>query len=67
MFFTLSVLVTMQMASFLLYLTDVQEGGETMFPFEVKPSLSLHLGSHNIYHFLVTHFVIHALLLCRMG
>lgn len=25
----------MQIASFLLYLSDVEEGGETMFPFEV--------------------------------
>ncbi|XP_045822169.1 probable prolyl 4-hydroxylase 9 [Trifolium pratense] len=25
---------TQRMASFLLYLTDVQEGGETMFPYE---------------------------------
>lgn len=24
----------MQVASFLLYLSDVEEGGETMFPFE---------------------------------
>jgi hypothetical protein len=24
-----------QVASFLLYLTDVEEGGETMFPYEV--------------------------------
>jgi len=27
-----------QMASFLLYLSDVEEGGETMFPFEVSLS-----------------------------
>lgn len=27
-----------QMASFLLYLSDVEEGGETMFPFEVSQS-----------------------------
>lgn len=26
----------MQIASFLLYLSDVEEGGETMFPFEVS-------------------------------
>lgn len=44
----------MQVASFLLYLTDVPEGGETTFPFEVKSSLSLHLDSHIISHFLVT-------------
>lgn len=25
-----------QIASFLLYLSDVEEGGETMFPFEVR-------------------------------
>lgn len=49
-------LVTMQVASFLLYLTDVQEGGETMFPFEVKSSLSLHFDSLNISHFLVSFF-----------
>lgn len=29
-------LVVSQMASFLLYLSDVEEGGETMFPFEVR-------------------------------
>lgn len=26
----------LQVASFLLYLSDVEEGGETMFPFEVR-------------------------------
>lgn len=26
----------LQVASFLLYLSDVEEGGETMFPFEVS-------------------------------
>ena len=29
-------LVILQIASFLLYLSDVEEGGETMFPFEVR-------------------------------
>lgn len=28
-----------QIASFLLYLSDVEEGGETMFPFEVNSQL----------------------------
>jgi hypothetical protein len=28
-----------QVASFLLYLSDVEGGGETMFPFEVKQPL----------------------------
>jgi hypothetical protein len=31
----MSFYCTAQMASFLLYLSDVEEGGETMFPFEV--------------------------------
>jgi hypothetical protein len=31
-----SPVVLAQMASFLLYLSDVEEGGETMFPFEVS-------------------------------
>lgn len=26
----------LQIASFLLYLSDVEEGGETMFPYEVR-------------------------------
>ena len=26
----------LQVASFLLYLSDVEEGGETMFPYEVS-------------------------------
>ena len=29
-------LILLQIASFLLYLSDVEEGGETMFPFEVR-------------------------------
>lgn len=29
-------LITSQVASFLLYLSDVEEGGETMFPYEVN-------------------------------
>lgn len=28
--------IFIQIASFLLYLSDVEEGGETMFPFEVS-------------------------------
>jgi hypothetical protein len=28
--------VIAQVATFLLYLTDVEEGGETMFPYEVS-------------------------------
>ena len=30
------VCVCVQIASFLLYLSDVEEGGETMFPYEVR-------------------------------
>lgn len=29
-------LMQLQIASFLLYLSDVEDGGETMFPFEVR-------------------------------
>lgn len=32
----LSWFTTFQVASFLLYLSDVDEGGETMFPYEVN-------------------------------
>lgn len=31
--------INMQVASFLVYLTDVSEGGETNFPYEVKVQL----------------------------
>lgn len=41
----------MQLASFLLYLSDVEEGGETMFPFEVKSNLGLHLEFHFTFQF----------------
>jgi hypothetical protein len=30
----------LQVASFLLYLSTVEEGGETMFPFEVDKEIS---------------------------
>ncbi|KAJ7231025.1 hypothetical protein O6H91_Y458100 [Diphasiastrum complanatum] len=31
-----------QMASFLLYLSDVEEGGETMFPYEDYKNMNVH-------------------------
>ena len=39
----LLIQIYFQVASFLLYLSDVEEGGETMFPFEVRKSLSLEI------------------------
>lgn len=53
----------MQVASFLLYLTDVSEGGETMFPFEV--SLSLLIFTHIPFTNLLGRN--YALLFCRMA
>ena len=33
------VILNLQVASFLLYLSNVEEGGETMFPFEVDKEI----------------------------
>ena len=42
-------LMLSQVASFLLYLSDVEEGGETMFPFEVRWG---NLLTSLVFHFL---------------
>ena len=54
------------MASFLLYLTDVAEGGETMFPFEVRSNLSLPLESR-IFQFNSATSVVTALFTLQNG
>lgn len=35
-FIIIILFTVLQIASFLLYLSDVEEGGETMFPYEVR-------------------------------
>lgn len=40
LFFVIDLWDLAQIASFLTYLTDVEEGGETMFPYEVKRLLN---------------------------
>ena len=40
-----------QIASFLLYLSDVEEGGETMFPFEVELLLKSSLLCFSFFFF----------------